>query len=195
MILGITGKYCSGKNTVSRIFVSYGWYEIDVDRLGHRALEEKAADIIAALGEDIAGEDGKVDRKKLGKKVFGSKESLSLLESIIHPEMVVFCKKEIERCGSDRVIINAAILHKMGLDELCDAVLWVESPFLRRLGRALVRDSLSIIQILKRMAAQRKLEAKYYSKDVDRYTIWNGSSVHNLESDVIKLMTTLEERK
>ncbi len=195
MVLGITGKYCSGKNTVSRIFVSHGWYEIDVDRLGYRALKEKTVEVVSLFGKDILDNNGEIDRKKLGDIVFNSRKALAALESIIHPVMVDLCKKEIQECGNCSIVINAAILHKMGLNRLCDAVLWVESPFLRRMGRALVRDSHSVCHILKRMAAQRKLDAKYYHEVVDSYTIWNGSSVHILETDVVKIITALGERK
>ncbi len=195
MILGITGKYCSGKSTVARIFVAHGWYEIDVDRLGYAALDKRAAAVTTRFGREVVDDSGTVDRRKLGDIVFKDKEALEDLESIIHPEMVRLCEKEIRECGRDSIIINAAILHKMGLDRLCDAILWVESPFLRRLGRAFRRDSRSICHVLKRMNAQRKLDAKYYSKDVDRYTIWNGSSVRELEPAVLNLITAMGEKK
>lgn len=195
MVLGLTGKYCSGKNTVAEFFCSEGWYVIDVDQLGHKALGIKAVEITDAFGISILDEKGVIDRKKLGKRVFGNKKSLRILESCIHPEMVRLCKREIESCGRTNVVINAAILYKMGLNKLCDAIVWVKAPFVERLRRSLNRDSHTVFQSIRRMAAQRKLEAKYYSKDVDSYTILNTSSREDMKTEVLRVITALGEGK
>ncbi len=196
MILGITGKCCSGKNAAASVFVSLGWKEIDVDLLGHKALEIKKGEVISAFGPDIENPDGSIDRKKLGKIVFGSRKKLKILENILHPEMVRLCREEIAGFPENSdIVINAAILHRMGLHELCDAVLWIKAPFIKRLKRALKRDRHSLFHILKRMLSQSELDAKYYLKDVDSYTIWNTSSMSDLESEVMRLIEALGEKK
>ncbi len=195
MILGITGKYCSGKNSAAGIFSSRGWYEIDVDRLGHEVLEEMKNEVVHVFGTDITGRDGKIDRKKLGTMVFRSRKSLKTLEDILHPEMIRRCREIIDSCGNRNIVINAAILHKMGLNKLCNAVLWIKSPFVQRFCRAVKRDSNSIGHIVKRMVTQRELDAKYWREDVDSYIIWNISSIENLEAEVIKLAAALGERE
>mgnify|MGYP001183749579 FL=1 len=45
MIVGITGKYCSGKNAVAAEFERRGYFHIEVDKLGHAALDLKKDEI------------------------------------------------------------------------------------------------------------------------------------------------------
>ena len=194
MVLGLTGKYCSGKNLAAEFIVSRGWYEIDMDRFGHDALIKKSAQVVEAFGQIVLSEDGSIDRKKLGVIVFNNKTHLQYLESIIHPEMVKRCKQEIEGNKDRNILINAAILHHMRLNSLCDSVLWVESNFFTRFGRARDRDNLSAIPILKRIYGQRKLDAKYWVEDVDIYSIQNNGNKIDLETEVNTLIDKFEER-
>ena len=195
MILGITGKYCSGKNLVTDFVVKEGWHEIDMDKLGHQVLKQNKAEVAALFGKEILDGGGEVDRERLGEIVFGSKKELHRLEAVIHPKMVSLCRMIIEDRKSEDLVINAAILHKMGLNRLCDSILWVKAPFLDRFRRALKRDSYSFLQIIRRMAAQRSLDAKYYREDVDSYTIWNKSSIDDLESEIKRHLAVLGVRK
>jgi dephospho-CoA kinase len=70
MILGLTGLYCSGKNHVAALLERRGLPVLDVDKLGHIAIENKKADICARFGDDILNPDGSVNRRLLGEKVF-----------------------------------------------------------------------------------------------------------------------------
>ena len=86
MIIGLTGKSCSGKDYVSHMFGDE-FLVIDEDHLGHIALDVNKDKLVDAFGEDIL-RDGKVDRKKLGPIVFSDKEKLEKLNSISHPWML-----------------------------------------------------------------------------------------------------------
>lgn len=194
MVLGLTGKYCSGKNVVAGYFISRDWYELDVDRFGHDALETMTSEVVKAFGTDILSNQEKIDRKKLGDLVFSSKKRLLILESIIHPEMIDHCRKEIKNNSHKNILINAAILHHMKLNQLCDSVLWVKSSFIARFKRGLKRDKLSKLSILKRMYGQRKLDAKYWVEDVDIHSIENNGSRNKLETEVNSLIDKLEKR-
>ncbi len=194
MVLGLTGKYCSGKNFVARFFTLRGWYELDVDRFGHDALITMSDSIVKAFSADILFKDGSIDRKKLGAVVFSNKSKLSLLESIIHPEMVNRCRREVENNSNRNILINAAILHHMKLNYLCDSILWVESSLFSRLIRGIRRDNLSFLSIIRRIYGQRKLDAKYWVEDVDIHSIQNSCSGNSLEADVNSLIDKLEER-
>ena len=194
MVLGLTGKYCSGKNVVAGFFISRDWYELDVDRFGHDALKTKINEVVQAFGTGILSKEGSVDRKKLGELVFSNKNKLLLLESIIHPEMINHCRKEIKNNSHRNILINAAILHHMKLNKLCDSVLWVETSFISRFKRGISRDNLSILSILKRMYGQRKLDAKYWVEDVDIHSIENKGSIIRLETKVNTLIDKFEKR-
>ena len=113
MIVGLTGRSCSGKDRVASL-LDDRFTVIDEDGLGHVALDANRDRIVEAFGEDILTE-GKVDRKKLGPKVFSSPEALKTLESISHPWMVEETLRgcrEAEKEGKIPVI-NAAILEKI----------------------------------------------------------------------------------
>jgi len=194
VVLGLTGKYCSGKNLAAELFDFRGWYALDIDKFGHSALDTMSSGILDAFGQGILSEDNCIDRKKLGAVVFGNAKKLAVLESIIHPEMVYQCKKEIQKNRHRNILINAAILHHMGLNQLCDSVLWIKSGFFSRYKRAVSRDKLSFFQIMKRIYSQRKLDAKYWVEDVDIHIIQNRKTRISLEAELNVLIDKFEER-
>ena len=194
MVLGLTGKYCSGKNLAARVFARRDWYELDMDRFGHDALKVRLDEIVQVFGSGILSYDGSINRKQLGSIVFSSKKQLLLLESIIHPEMIDRCRKEIKNNFNKNIVINAAILHHMKLNLLCDSVLWVESPLFTRLKRGISRDNLSFLSIVKRIYGQRKLDAKYWREDVDIYSMQNSGTRISLETEVNFLIDKFEKR-
>ena len=61
---------------------------ISSDEIVHRLLREndevKAA-LIDRLGKGILGDDGEIDRSKVGTIVFGDREALAWLEGLLHP--------------------------------------------------------------------------------------------------------------
>jgi dephospho-CoA kinase len=175
MVIGITGKYCAGKDTAVQFFRKKGYTEINVDRIGHVTLEKKKREITRTFGNLILKENGNIDRRKLGNIVFSDKKSMEKLESIVHPEMVEYVKEEIAK-KEGNAAINAAILFKMGLDRLCDAVICIRAPFITRFFRALKRDSLSVYTALQRLVNQKKICPKSKQKDVDIYYIRNHKS-------------------
>jgi len=87
VVLGICGKYCSGKSEAARILGEAGWRVLDADGLGHEALEERKAEVVAAFGEEILRPDGGVDRPKLAGIVFKNSAKLKTLEAVVHPRV------------------------------------------------------------------------------------------------------------
>ncbi len=87
VVVGIAGKYCAGKDEVTRWLLDRGWREVNVDRVGHEALAAKHREIVAAFGVDIIGAGGTIDRRLLGARVFSDPRQLQRLESIVHPWM------------------------------------------------------------------------------------------------------------
>jgi dephospho-CoA kinase len=166
MIIGVAGQYCSGKNTVTDILLDYGFKEIDVDSYGHRALSAKREEIIDQFGDKIDDGKGGIDRRKLGKEVFGNPEKLKKLEDVVHPLMIKWIITEVREKDYDQVI-NAALLFKMGLHKVCDLVIWVSAPLIIRIMRAGRRDKLNLTQIMKRIMSQKELKPYFPSQNVD----------------------------
>jgi hypothetical protein len=61
LILGLTGGYCAGKNEVAAILGSLGWTCVDVDAMGHRALEYCLPEVVKLLGP-VCTETGRAAR-------------------------------------------------------------------------------------------------------------------------------------
>ena len=192
IIAGLTGKYCAGKNTVAAMFEKRGFIHIDVDSLGHAALPRIKNEVVSHFGKEILDRD-EIDRKKLGSIVFSDEAEKKALEKLIHPVMVEMVEKKIrENKGSD-ILINAAILHQMGLDSLCSALIWVDAPLFTRIKRALKRDSLPLKEVIKRIITQTDLNTNLMKKKSDTYTIRNCGSVEKTASAVEKLIEKLKE--
>jgi len=85
MIIGLTGGYCAGKNAVAAILERLGWTCIDVDRLGHEAIDLAREAIVARFGPGVLGRDGLVDRKAVASIVFADPAALADQEAIVHP--------------------------------------------------------------------------------------------------------------
>lgn len=182
MIIGLTGKYCSGKNLVAKILETYSIEIIDEDRIGHLALDEKREEIASEFGAPVVRADGSIDRRELGNRVFAESDALARLESIVHPWMVEETKRRAELSPAPHVAINAALLVKMGLHELCDFVVLVSAPAPVRFFRALRRDGFSPGAIFRRMWSQRFLNEGI--KSVDTIVVRNIGSRRRLESRV-----------
>jgi len=184
MVLGLAGKACSGKNAASRFLEERGFLSLDVDKLGHQALELKRDSVLKCFGHQIVREDGSIDRKKLGEIVFSDRSKMKELESITHPAVFKMVESFLkENMGRD-LVINAAILGPAGLDRLCNKVLWVEAPLILRIFRAFKRDNRKISHIFSRILFQRHLTVQHFFSGVDIYMVRNRGSLSDLKKQV-----------
>ena len=176
-----------GKDTVVRILEQAGYPAIDVDAVGHRVLAERREAVLRAFGPGVLGPDGAVDRRALGRIVFRSPAALAALEALLHPRMRELVAEEVSRLGR-HCVINAAILYRMGLHELCDAVICVRASLPVRLRRARARDGAPALRSLRRMWAQRGICLKPMGARVDTHTVRNDGSVETLKPVVLALL-------
>ena len=201
LVVGVAGKCCTGKDLVTRWFLERRWRELNVDRIGHRALEVLQPEILAAFGPEILQDDrSAIDRKRLGRIVFTDRNRLRELEAIVHPWMREEVRREVEEfrrgatgaadgttndgAGSEPsddsaqalvrgLVINAALLFHMRLDQYCDAVVLVRAPLCLRLLRALRRDGFSWYTTVLRLWRQRTLETQAHRSPADIITVDN----------------------
>ena len=129
MIIGLTGGIASGKSTAAKRLGEWGAHVIDADQLGHRAyLKDTPAfhAVVAAFGGDTVGEDGEIDRRVLGGKVFGDPAKLKLLTDIVWPAIRDLAADEIQSVQSaepERIIVlEAAVLLEAGWQDLVDEI-------------------------------------------------------------------------
>ena len=87
MTIAVTGPFASGKSTFVRLLGELGAETVSADEIVHDLLAEDRTTIsrvVEQFGDDVRGERG-VDRRTLGRKVFGDPEALRDLEDILHP--------------------------------------------------------------------------------------------------------------
>ena len=163
--------------------------EIDVDRVGHRILERSGvqAELRRHFGADIFTSQGVIDRRALGQRVFRNPRELRTLEAIVHPPMVGEVEGDLQRLDG-QVVINAAVLFRMGLQRLCDAVVCVRAPLIQRLKRARRRDEVTLMQMLRRMRAQRGICPKLNANGVDIYYVDNDRGLDHLHTQILKIL-------
>ncbi len=193
-IIGLTGKYCAGKSSIARLLSEKGMVEIDVDALGHSALNESVDQLQQVFSQDIILPDGKVDRSALGKIVFNDEAELRKLESVVHPAMVKAVKRIIEEersKGTAGVIVNAALLHRMKLDVLCDIICYVTVPHPIRFLRARKRDRATVRSYLRVLRAQKDIHLRSTPPGVAIFRLRNMGSASFIHRQVDDLCISI----
>lgn len=181
MIITITGRACSGKDTVLKMLRLPGNYQIlDADALGHECLAEPS--IVKQLSEVFPGciSAGAVDRAKLAKRVFPNR--VKELNCIVHPCIKMRLKEKM----TPNTIIHAALLSELGLISLSDVIVLVESHHDIATVRAKYRFHRK--DFIKRLKAQKSLP--WYRRHADHRIVNNGS-LSELQKDVDQLCQTL----
>ncbi len=103
---------------------------IDADRVGHEALEDPGViqQLQRAFGEEILTPEGRVDRKKLGQRVFQDPEALKTLNQIVREPILQRIERQKAEAEQDIVVVDAALIYEYGLEDTFDAVIVVTAP-------------------------------------------------------------------
>ncbi|MDY6894416.1 MAG: dephospho-CoA kinase [Thermotogota bacterium] len=193
MVIGITGPAGSGKSTVSKIIkkiYSDKASIIDVDRLGHEVLtyffiKEKLKE---NFGDEIFDDDNNISRTKLGEIVFSNKEKLEVLNQIVHPEILKKTEQILKKTlnKNDIIILDAALLFKIGLDKLCDKIIYVDAPEELRIKRLSEKRSIPFERAKNIVKSQEHLNSEYYD-----FKIWNIGNFDQLYKETEKIIQNL----
>ncbi|MBQ4499015.1 MAG: dephospho-CoA kinase [Alistipes sp.] len=183
--VGITGGIGSGKSLVCGLLAERGVAVYDSDSRA-KELMHHSESLRNALVETFGGEcyvDGALNRRYLAERVFGDKEALRRLNSIVHPAVMADFAQWAEQQSGSYVVIESAILFEAGLDDSVDATVAVMAPETLRLERAMARDGASEEQIRERMRNQLSDDER---SERATYAIIN-ISLDDLEEDVEQL--------
>ncbi|HPE69783.1 MAG TPA: dephospho-CoA kinase [Thermotogota bacterium] len=157
--VGICGGIASGKTTLTRALERLGFPVVFVDRIGHQALEQPTlrTQLEATFGPTIMDSAGQVDRRALGRVVFGAPAQMAKLNAIVHPWMVERVQQQLharQQQGYAHVVVEAAVLYTMGLHTVVQAVVYVFSPVERRVEWLKARNHMQREQALQRIAQE-----------------------------------------
>jgi len=136
IVIGLTGEPGAGKTSLAKEFEKLGARILDVDALGHEAIETPATKkkLVERFGKKILGKDKKIDRAKLGEEAFADDETAADLNKIVTAPLARKAKTALKKAGNF-VAIDAARLHDLGLDETCTTTVYVRAPKKQRIGR------------------------------------------------------------
>jgi dephospho-CoA kinase len=126
--IGLTGPIGCGKSTVAGWLADRGAIVIDADEVAREvsAPGEPAHDaVIAAFGDAVRQDGGRLDRAALARVVFADPEALHRLEGIVQPVVrarILELIADADGSTAPAVVIEAIKLVEGGLAAVCDEV-------------------------------------------------------------------------
>jgi len=133
--IAVTGPFASGKSTlVSLLGELPGIETASADEIVHHLLKNDRrtiSRIIERFGEGVRGPEG-IDRKALGREVFGDAGALRELEEILHPLVRSETDRRIEASGAEVFVVEIPLLFETGRGEDFDFTVAVTVPEERR---------------------------------------------------------------
>jgi dephospho-CoA kinase len=130
IIIGLTGSIGMGKSAVASMFADAGVPVFDADATVHD-LQKAGGALVPAIESAFPGTTGPdgVDRKALGAAVFGDRDRLALLESIIHPAVAERRKAFLtSHQDADMILFDIPLLFEKGGQSGVDTVVVVSAP-------------------------------------------------------------------
>lgn len=193
-IIGLAGGIGSGKTSVARILESLGAAVVDSDRLSHEQLGDP--EVIATLhkwwGESVRGPDGKVDREAVAAIVFGDPAALARLQNLLYPRIKKRREELMAAYTADAnvraVVLDTPKLYEAGLDELCDAVIFVDVDDNVRAERLAESRGWSASELARREKLLNPLDRKRISAD---HIVKNNSDIDDLRSEVERVFSAI----
>ncbi len=191
LLVGLVGGIGSGKSSVAAALRQHGGWIIDADQLGHQALLEPTirAAIEQRWGRAVLDEAGAVDRRKLAALVFTHAEERKALETLVHPWIGQAIRAAAENALNDPacrfVVLDAAIMLEAGWSEVCDKLIYVQSPPEQRLQRVTRQRGWTAQDMQKRESAQLPLTEKAARAD---HILENTGSFEQLHQQVEELL-------
>ena len=164
-VIGLTGGIASGKSTVSAMLRELGATVIDADQIA-RAVVEPGQPALAEISRrfpGVVGPDGRLDRAKLARRVFGDEAERQALNAIIHPRIQAEVRKQTQALaaqGVEQVVYDAPLLIENGAQRGLDGVILVSVPREVQIERLIAGRGLSRAEAEARVASQLPLEEK-----------------------------------
>jgi|APIni6443716594_1056825.scaffolds.fasta_scaffold93878_1 dephospho-CoA kinase len=199
LVAGLTGSIATGKSTVSGILKELGAFIVDADRAAHEVVlpgTKAWNEIVRIFGKEILHKSGEIDRERLGRIIFNDSAMRSILEEVVHPEVVHSMDEQIRSIKSGFpdavVILDVPLLIETGMHKGVGEVIVVYCPEDMQITRLMVRDNISREDALAKVRSQISIEEKmrYATLLID-----NSASKDNTRIQVEDLYGRLREKK
>jgi dephospho-CoA kinase len=196
-ILGLTGSLGMGKSATAKMFAEEGVPVHDADAVVHRLYEAEATGAIEAAFPGTTAE-GKVDREKLAKRVFGNVAAIKKLEAIVHPLVRNAEERflaEAERKRALVAVLDIPLLFETGAEERCDAVVVVTAPPDVQRARAFERSSMTEQKFTAILAKQISDAEKQRRADFVVDTSKGFDAARDQVRDILARVATMPKRR
>jgi dephospho-CoA kinase len=167
LVAGLTGSIATGKSTVSGILKELGAFIVDADRAAHEVVlpgTKAWNEIVRIFGKEILQKSGEIDRERLGRIIFNDSAMRSILEEVVHPEVVHSMDEQIRSIKSGFpdavVILDVPLLIETGMHKGVGEVIVVYCPEDMQITRLMVRDNISREDALAKVRSQISIEEK-----------------------------------
>ena len=194
MIVGLTGGIGSGKSTVAEVFKKLDSVAVYIADVEARKIMNSSNVIRTQLLQVFGKEtykNNELNRKYLANTVFESKEKLTILNNIVHPEVKKhFLDFATRNADKAYVLYESAILFESNSSEQCDFIISVFLDKEERIKRVLDRDKTNKKEVLSRINSQWKEDKKLLSSN---YIILNYA-IQDTEKSVLKIHNILTEK-
>jgi dephospho-CoA kinase len=199
VVLGLTGSIGMGKTLAARAFLREGAPVFDADAEVHRLLGSGGGGVrpVLAAFPDVGRDAPRgraIDRKALGRTVFGDAAALRRLEGILHPLVREGERRFLEAARRRRVrlvVLDIPLLFETGGEARCDATAVVDAPAFVQRARVLRRPGMTEARYRDVLAHQMPSPAKRRRAD---FVIPTGLGRHVSWRAIRHIVRTLKER-
>jgi dephospho-CoA kinase len=159
IVLGLTGSIGMGKSTAAAALRRLGVPLYDADAEIHKMLGRGGSAVAAveAAFPGVRGEDGAIDRRRLGARVFGKPEELRRLEHILHPMVRAVERRWVAQQrtrGAKLVVLDIPLLFETDRIDRVDGVIVVSAPLRLQRERVMRRPGMSAERFAQVLATQ-----------------------------------------
>lgn len=194
--IGIAGGIGSGKSTIATFFQELGCMVSNADEHVHALLqtEDVRDQLVGWWGNAILHSDGSINRKAVSTLVFNDDSNRRQLESLLHPLVKEAQEEKFASATQETkaLIIDAPLLFESGLDECCDAIVFVEVSPETRQKRVLQRRGWTTEEFNRRETAQLPLDMKQKKAD---YIVINEGDPENAQRQVEQILEDIRTRQ
>lgn len=196
-VFGLTGGAACGKSTVAQLFARQGARIVDADHIGHELLcrpHPAYEEVLQAFGNVILGNDGEIDRKRLGQVVFSDAGKREKLNAILHPKIIARQEQLAAQYYQENpgaiILVEAALIYEAGVEGRFKKILAVWCRPEQQMERLMAKAGISHAEAEARIAAQMSAEEKRRRAD---FVIDSSGTLESTRAQVAVIYPQLEK--
>lgn len=185
-IIGITGGVGAGKSEIlNYLSEQYHAPVIQADRVAHFLMEPGQVcygPVTDLLGDSVKAEDGVINRRAMGEKIFGNAALREQINKIIHPAVKEYVRQRIAKAKMQDAkffIIEAALLIEDDYGAICDELWYIYTS--EEVRRERLAASRGYTEAYARQIMSNQLPDAVFRRECDFVIDNNGSMEHTKE--------------